>query len=253
MLREAQDLLTQPVRAEDGKAGRVADIYFDDREWRAREMVVDVGVWPLRKEVLIDPLQVLKPHPDDTELRLYASKQELKLAPDSSAVLPVAKQEQLVRDRQKRESMARLASRIAHSLGEKPTRWFDKWQNRHVERLTKESEILSSSDRNLRSVREVIGYRAQAERGRAGRVEDLLFDDETWTVRYFEVRTRFLLVEKVVLVPTRWVRSIDWESRKLHLELPARLIRRAPAFDPHAPLSPRHETALFNYYATAAG
>ena len=41
---------------------------------------------------------------------------------------------------------------------------------------------------HLRSSREITGYDIQAMNGAIGHVEDLVVDDETWTVRYIEAR-----------------------------------------------------------------
>lgn len=45
MLRGISDLKRFTIAATDGNLGSMADLYFDDRNWAVRYLVVDAGNW----------------------------------------------------------------------------------------------------------------------------------------------------------------------------------------------------------------
>jgi sporulation protein YlmC with PRC-barrel domain len=56
---------------------------------------------------------------------------------------------------------------------------------------------------------ELLNYRAEAQDGSAGRLLDILIDDEAWSVDYVVVDARPEGGAGKVLVPLQWVASID--------------------------------------------
>ena len=61
----------------------------------------------------------------------------------------------------------------------------------------------------LRRVDELLGFRIHAADGDIGRVHDLYFDDQRWTVRYLVVDTRHWLPGRRVLLSPAAVRRPD--------------------------------------------
>lgn len=53
MLKSVRSLLHKPLTASDGPLGSLVDLYFDDRDWRLRYLVVDPGRPMPRREVLV--------------------------------------------------------------------------------------------------------------------------------------------------------------------------------------------------------
>jgi hypothetical protein len=76
--------------------------------------------------------------------------------------------------------------------------------------------------------RELLGYRAEAQDGSAGRLLDILIDDETWSVDYLVVDACAEGGAGKVLVPLQWVASIDVGRRTF-------LVRRTRAQLAHSP------------------
>lgn len=56
--RAIQDLHNDDIVATDGRLGAVEDIYFDDRRWAVRYLVVDTGDWLAGRRVLIPAASV---------------------------------------------------------------------------------------------------------------------------------------------------------------------------------------------------
>src|ERR1019366_3948857 len=58
MLRSMNDLEDCAIRATDGIIGQVKDLYFDDKAWVIRYLVVDTGTWLSSRKVLISPIAI---------------------------------------------------------------------------------------------------------------------------------------------------------------------------------------------------
>ena len=61
-MRRLRTLRGQPIVALDGAIGSVVDVYFDDRLWRVRYLVLDTGEPMPQRQVLIEPSHVLTGH-----------------------------------------------------------------------------------------------------------------------------------------------------------------------------------------------
>jgi len=111
-----------------------------------------------------------------------------------------------------------------------------------------EEDKESEGDPHLRSVREVTGYHIQATDGEIGHVEDFVFDDESWSIRYTVVDTRNWLPGRKVLVAPAWVKSIRWDERKVHVDMSRGSIEKGPEYDPSEPVNREYEARLYDYY-----
>jgi hypothetical protein len=58
MLRSIHDLIGYDLLAEDGRFGKISDLYVDDEKWAIRYVEVSTGDWLPDSKVLI-PLPVL--------------------------------------------------------------------------------------------------------------------------------------------------------------------------------------------------
>ena len=59
------------------------------------------------------------------------------------------------------------------------------------------------------------GYHIQAFDGEIGHVEDFIFDDETWTIRYLIINTLNWWPGKKVLVSPQWIERVSWGQSKV--------------------------------------
>ena len=71
MLCNLKALIGSPVAANDGEMGCVRTFLFDDQSWKVRYLVVDVGNWLKRHDVVL-PITVLE-RPDWAEKNLSHS------------------------------------------------------------------------------------------------------------------------------------------------------------------------------------
>ncbi len=100
----------------------------------------------------------------------------------------------------------------------------------------------------LRSLREILGYDIQATDDGLGDVDDFLFDDHTWTVRYVVIDTGHWLPGRLVLVSPVEMDRLEWDQQEMHLKLSKQQIEEAPSLDTDLPVSRQHEMELVQYY-----
>lgn len=81
-----------------------------------------------------------------------------------------------------------------------------------------------------------------------GKVCDIHFDDQRWVARYLLIETSQRRgVRKVPISPIA-VRGINWNERRIQINLTLEQLSGAPAIDSEIPLSREQEIALFHYY-----
>ncbi len=79
-------------------------------------------------------------------------------------------------------------------------------------------------------------------------VEDFIFEDDVWTVRYMVVDTRNWLPGRKVLVSPGWINSISWTERMVGVDLTIEAIKNAPEYDFSTPVTREYEVRLFDFY-----
>ena len=88
----------------------------------------------------------------------------------------------------------------------------------------------------------------QATDGEIGHVDDLLFDDEHWTIRYLVVNTGGWLLGRRVLISPIAVTDTGWQAQMISVSLTRRQVEQSPDVDTELPVSRQQELEYFNYY-----
>lgn len=91
------------------------------------------------------------------------------------------------------------------------------------------------------------GYTLGAIDGEIGSVEDIYFDDEWWTVRYFVVSTGKWLKGRQVLISPIAVRG-DWHEHAIPVDLTREQVEKSPPVASDKPVSKRYEEILAAHY-----
>jgi len=103
-------------------------------------------------------------------------------------------------------------------------------------------------DPHLRSSSTVRGYTLQAKDGKIGHVDDFVFDDDTWAIRYMIVDTRDLWPGKKVLISTRWIERVSWDESTVFVNLLRETIKYSPQYTEEALPTRDYETKLHEHY-----
>jgi hypothetical protein len=123
----------QRIVTQDGKIALIVEVYFDDKGWQVRYLVVDTGNPMPRREVLVPRACIAAGQRHGDAIRIRLTRAQLEQCLEKDADPPV-------------------------------------WYQRDLLRAANYSKA-AVSDPHLRSSAIVIGYAAQAQDGRAGRVE----------------------------------------------------------------------------------
>lgn len=87
-----------------------------------------------------------------------------------------------------------------------------------------------------------------AKDGDIGKVRDVYFDDEEWTVRYLVVDTGGWMNGRRVLVSPVSVLGADADARHLDVSLSQQQVRTSPDVDTDKPISRQQESQFMGYY-----
>jgi hypothetical protein len=110
------------------------------------------------------------------------------------------------------------------------------------------AQAIAQGDDHLRSLREVSGYQIDASDGDLGKVDDLLVDEDTWTIRYLVVNTSRWWFGKQVLIPPAWATAVRWDTRTVAVNVTRDDVKNAPLYDAAAHLDRQWETDYHRHY-----
>lgn len=99
-----------------------------------------------------------------------------------------------------------------------------------------------------RSIKSLLGYTMKETDGEIGKVNEFYFDDDSWTIRYFIVKTGNWLSGRKVLISPVVVEEPDWEKKEFPVNLTKEQIENSPDIDTDKPVSRQQEEQLSGYY-----
>jgi uncharacterized protein YrrD len=263
MLHTVKDLHDFTIGATDGEIGEVKDVYFDDERWAIRYLIVESGGWLSGRKVLISPISVRDVDWDDEVMNVNLSQQQVRDSPGIDTDKPVSRQHEIAYyDYYGYPSYWEGAN--LWGLGVYPIPWVgassdvtlssrqrqdDTVTRERQHRLDRERE---AADSHLRSSKEVIGYEIMATDGPIGSVENFVFDDKSWAIRYVVVDTRKWLPGKHVLLAPEWIDGVSWSEREVYVKVARQTVETSPEYDVSRPPSREHETALYEHHGRRA-
>ena len=210
MPRTMRDLLGYRVMGTDGSVGKVEDFYLDDIRWTVRHIAVRIGHWPLERHVLLSPQVAMQPNPAARRLPVGLTTEEIRLSPDADCDLPVACQKEVELSKYYTRAFAwgglippGAPTALCTGVG-----FGDQAE-----------EDEPAGDPDLRSLREVIGYRVEGTDGPIGRVCDFLVHLPNWQIERLVVDAGGPLCRRRVKILPDRIRSIQWALRCVRVRM----------------------------------
>ncbi len=246
MLNNISHLCGSKVTATDGDIGHVKEVFFDDRNWAIRYMVVDAGSWLNSREVLLSPYSVVPPVGGDKHIQVALTRDQIKNSPDVDTHQPVSRQHELELLRHYQYPAYWNGSDMwdMNALPYPPVMAVGSDDN-HVE----PAGAATAAEVHLRSSAHVTGYEIQASDDSIGDVQDFIFDDENWAIRYLVVDTsKWWTLGRKVLIGMHWVQNIDWSTQKVHVHLTRAQVKSSPPFEDVSSIRRDYEERLHHYY-----
>jgi uncharacterized protein YrrD len=257
MIRSANALDGRRAVGRDGEVGLIQDVYFDDERWAIRYLIVRTGNWLFGRHVLLSPVFVRGFSDAEGSVQIDLTRAQIEHGPDIDTEKPVSRQMEAVYGTyyDYPPYWAYGHGGALWGWGPLPTSRIEpRVREEMIAREMREREARqSAADRHLRSAKEVVGYTTQATDGSTGHVEDLLFDEDSWAVRYIVMDTRNWWPGKHVMISPQRFKSVSWSERSVWVDLSRDQIKASPEFDA-ATLHERAEIrAEANQRASEAG
>lgn len=257
MLRSTDAVLGMAIEAKDGRIGKVAEVYFDDREWTVRYLVVDTGHWLAGPSVLLSPHAVRSPDFNHGVIPVELTREQVRNAPRSETEPPVSRQfERNYYDYYGypyywEGSYAWGGTAYPFYAAHPPALGVVPPMPREDLEPVPGREKRANGDPHLRSVRAVKGYRVEAKDGDLGHIDDFLLDDADWRIRFLGVDTRNWLPGKTVAVPSEWAKDVRWEDSAVAMDHFREEIRNAPGYAVGSPITRELGEQLDAYFGFA--
>lgn len=249
MLWNASKIKGYTVAASDGDIGTVSDLLFDDDSWHIRWLVVDAGTWFTERKVLL-PTSALG-HADlkAETFSVKLTRQQVKDSPDVDTHRPVSRQSE---------------SDIFGYYGWNPY-WSDDLyaggygsgmtapviapvpDAQRIERETIEAQH-RNDDPHLRSIDTVDGYYIRATDGDIGHVEDVLVEEQDWSIHYLVIDTKNWWPGKKVLISPHSARDINWANKTVSLNVDRERVKNSPEYDASTLVDRAYEDRFGAYY-----
>ena len=245
MINSLKNIENNQIEANDGNIGKVYTIFFDDQSWEIRYLVVDTSYWLPGRKVLISPSVLGKSIAENT-FPVELTKEQIQNSPDIDTQKPVSRQQQI---------------ELFEHYG-----WVPYWDAAYgpiaspympaalpnvlpgEDSQDKVSDNQNEDDPHLRNAKEVLGYNISALNGEIGHIEDILFENESWEIKYLVVDTRNWLPGKKVIIPPLWVEYIRWSESQLNVKVTRETVKNSPEYNWELPLDFDYEKQLFEHY-----
>lgn len=236
--------------ATDGELGKIKDLYFDDKKWALRYVVVDTRKWLPGRKVVLSPAGIKEINVGDQLVYMDNDKESIRNSPTIEEEAPVSLQKE---------------QEMANYYG-----WFPYWKGDSLWGTTgapemvgpdlsqetptvTENEFNEEPNHHLRSMNEIkgdeAGYQIEAvDEGRVGFIEDFIIEDQSWGIRYVVVKTVEKLGGKRILLSPDWMETIDWGKKSIPVDLDYKRIQDAPEYDPEQPVTRNEEEKIYQAF-----
>jgi len=257
-MRTSHELQNFMIAATDGLIGHIRDLYFDDRTWTIRYLVVHTGAWLAGKDVLISPQSLGRPDFNGHVIPATLTQSQVRGSPDIEVHKPVSRQHEM-----------RYYDYFGYPYywggvglwgagyypgaavgGAGDGRTDAEYLAADVDRVRTKDQHGSAveEDPRLRSCHAVIGYGIEATDGELGAVKDLLFDEYSWAIRYLIADTSSWWFGHEVLIAPQWIDRVSWAERGVRVSLTRKSVRDSPAYDSTQAVNRRAEAGLYAHY-----
>lgn len=284
MITHADDLLNQSIRGTDGNVGSLYDLYVADDSWQVRYLVVDTGPWLFGQRVLLSPQALRTAVEDaanacDVHLSVDLSKEQIESSPNVSLEQPISRQQEAELfnhygwvnywdaapftlptvpipytpsgplEVETDETQADLSASADDTTADNAPRAGAAIQRESLTIVENEgSESSNKEQSDLRSMRELIGYRIHTSDDEIGHIEDLLLDVESWHLRYLLVDTRNWLPGRKVLIAVDAIESVNWLESTVNVYLNRAQVEQSPEYEGRSSFSRELEIQLYRIY-----
>ena len=186
----ARDLAGYGVVAGHGVVRWARDIYFDDRQWKVRYVVVALRHGLTIRQVLVSPVCVVGVDAAARRLETSLTREQILHGPDIDADRPVSRQHEIA----------------LHEYYGIPFYWMD------------EDPASRWGDPHLRSIRAIRGYTVIDRDAAVGHVTDFSIDVGAWTLVDVLVARHHWPGAPRVRLAVNAIERVSWMGKAIYLD-----------------------------------
>jgi sporulation protein YlmC with PRC-barrel domain len=249
MLRSLNDIQDYAMHATDGDIGHLRDVTFDERTWVVRYLVVDAGTWLANRQVLISPIGIAPINWREQSIPVSITRQQVERSPAFDSLQPLTREHEIEYLGHYRfpfywggtniwgsETYPRDLKVPSVGLDIPP---FNLLREEQGDFPARESGVMHQ-DPALHSAIGLKGCRVVASDGDVGHVTDLVFDEDTWAIRYLVVETTDWWQAHQLLIAPQSIDKIDWGDITINLSMVRHEVKAFPHHDPSVKVD-RHD------------
>jgi hypothetical protein len=218
MLRGVETLYGYTILAKGGAVGQIYDFLFDEETWEMRYLVINTSIRLSGRKVLIPVFALEHMNQRSRKATVPLTKEQVKNCPGIDTATLMSRQTQ-------------------HHLNEiYPL--FQYWAMSGYVSASLPLPLASNQQSQpretntiFRSVEDVANCRIQATDGNIGGIEDIVVDDESWSIRYIVAHPKKWLSGRTFWITPTWVKTIDWEDRQVFLEVSKKHLKNSPDYN----------------------
>jgi uncharacterized protein YrrD len=249
MKRKIKSLIGFTIGCTDGEIGKVTELYFDDKTWTIRYLIVETGSWLFGRKILLSTEALLKPDWVNQIFPVNLTMEQIKDSPEIDTDKPVSRQHEMELYNYYPWTNywgSGLWSGGMESSGLIVAPPLPLQKEVHTSLNPADQE--EDKDLHLRSTDTITGYHIKATDGEIGDVEDFIVNDHTWKIDFIEVDTGNWFPGKKVLISPKWINQINWETSSVTVNASVKQVKNSPEYVSSKDLVDSYEANLQNYY-----
>jgi hypothetical protein len=222
------------VEGRDGIIGEIKGVYFDDREWVLRYVLLETNAWFNRRHVAVLPSFLRQRDWGAGMVRADLSRGQAKEGPGVDSTRPISRHQEMQ----------------IHQYYEMPRYWDNGGESRAINAGGPRTLVAGvlAGEATLRNAKDMCGFGIKAHDGRSGSVSDFIVDDDRWTVCYIIVAVGNWCSGKKALISPAWVGEVSAVDEDITVGLSRDMIKSSPAYDPTMPFSRPFADKLVDHY-----
>ncbi|WLV25484.1 hypothetical protein QR721_04545 [Aciduricibacillus chroicocephali] len=202
MLALVSELLKCNIEGRDGEIGKVKDIYIDNQQWTIRYVLADTWKTLPGRRVVLSPSSFESLDLKSMLLNINLDKGIVRESPNftEKSVLTFETEEKL-----------------ANYYG-----WPKYWEDVIVSETDGQLQTPLQSNQfgkmhSLHPESEMTHFRVHAADGRLGKIVDMIFDVDKWTVQSFVIKLKYQSETGLVLLSAYEIASIEWVEGDMYV------------------------------------
>lgn len=244
MLHRLSKFIGSRIKASHGDIGKIHDVYFADQQWLLRYLVIDTEGWLGGRKVLITPISIDCIAAERRVVQLGLTRQQIEDSPSIDTNKPVSRAQETDLFDHYGYPYYWTGPRF-RGIGRYPP---NPPSARTPVANAAGKHGQAPIDPHLRSANAVTGYHLQTTDAELGHIQDFLFDEAGWAIRYLVIDTRNWLPGRHVVIPPDWIKEVNWSERTVSVDVTRDAVRAAPEYQAGLNFSTAHEASLYQHY-----